>query len=83
MVDRAGGGEGAVTPAFPRWGEGGSAEPDEGRPYGGSPLMGKPPGPQFYGGNMFIGCAGKLSPHQPPAGGSFSPKGEAKVVFII
>ena len=44
MVDYAGGGEGAVTLAFPRWGEGGSAEPDEGRPYGGSPLMGKPPG---------------------------------------
>ena len=41
------------------------------------------PGPQLYGGNMFIGCAGKLSPHQPPAGGSFSPKGEAKVIFII
>ena len=41
------------------------------------------PGRQLYGGDSFMGCVGKLSPHQPPVGGSFSPKGEAKVVFII
>ena len=36
------------------------------------------PGPQLYGGNMFMGCAGKRSPHQPPAGGSFSPQGRSQ-----
>ena len=41
------------------------------------------PGLRLCGGNPLTGSPRKLSPHQPPAGGSFSPKGRSQRRFYL
>ena len=82
-----------MTPNLPSVGggkKGGSAGPDEGRPYGGSPLMGKPPGrgrvcpARNFTAATCLWVVPENAPLISRLRAAASPlRGEAKVIFII